>query len=156
MHQFKLTVIGLFCLLLLAGCGADRAADTPFTEELTQDILDSSAFTDTLDELDGDTAWLLYGLDSSGLERQNLTDCVVFRSAGATCEELALLSFETDSQAAAALESLETYLQNQIESNESYRPQEIPKLENAFLEQRSSTVLLVVSADTDCVKDLVG
>ena len=51
---------------------------------------------------------------------------------------------------------METYLQNQIESNRDYRPAEVPKLEDPFLQQAGESVLLVVSPDTQAVKDLLG
>ena len=51
---------------------------------------------------------------------------------------------------------METYLQNQIDSNRDYRPAEVPKLEDPFLQQAGETVLLVVSPDTQAVKDLLG
>ena len=88
------------CLMLLSGCGAGGGEEVqPYTAELAQEILDSGAFTDQLEELDCDTAWALYGLEDAGLSREQLTDGLIRRSAGATCEELALLVF-TDSDGA--------------------------------------------------------
>lgn len=43
---------------------------------------------------------------------------------------------------------MESYLQSEIEENKNYRPAEIPKLEDAFLQQAGNTVLMVVSTDT--------
>ena len=155
-------IIGLaaaaVCLLALAGCGAGESGDAvqTYTQEQAQEILDSGAFTDTLDELDCDTAWALYGLEGGGLAREQLSDGWIRRSAGATCEELALLTFTDEEGAQAALEPLETYLQDQIAANQDYRPGEIPKLEDAFLQASGNTVLLVVSNDTQAVEDIVG
>lgn len=53
-----------------------------YTKEQVQELLDSGAFTDVLDELDCDTAWALYGLEEAGLSREDLTDGVIYRSAG--------------------------------------------------------------------------
>ncbi|HIW26374.1 MAG TPA: DUF4358 domain-containing protein, partial [Candidatus Lawsonibacter pullicola] len=58
--------------------------------------------------------------------------------------------------AEAAVGAMETYLQNQIDSNRDYRPAEVPKLEDPFLQQAGESVLLVVSPDTQAVKDLLG
>ena len=87
------------CLLALAGCGGQSGGEAGYTKEQVQTILDSGAFTDELDELDCDTAWALYQLEEAGLSREDLTDGVIYRSAGATCEELSLLIF-SDSGAA--------------------------------------------------------
>lgn len=144
------------CLAMLAGCGGGQSSAQAYTQEQAQEILDSGVFTDDLEELDLDTAWALYGLEAGGLTRDQLTDGFVRRSAGATCEELALLTFSGEDQAQAALEPLETYLQDQIDSNRDYRPAEIPKLEDAFLQASDNTVLMVVSGDTQAVKDILG
>ena len=160
----KIKLIGLaaaaVCLLALSGCGGQsgegQSSGEGYTKEQVQGILDSGAFTDELDELDCDTAWALYQLEESGLSREDLTDGVIYRSAGATCEELSLLIFEDSSSAEAAQGALESYLQNQIENNRDYLPGEIPKLEDAVLRQEGSTVLLAVSADTAAVEALLG
>ena len=133
------------CLLALAGCGGQSGGEAGYTKEQVQTILDSGAFTDELDELDCDTAWALYQLDG-----------VIYRSAGATCEELSLLIFSDSGAAQTAQGALEAYLQSQIENNRDYRPGEIPKLEDAVLRQEGSTVLLAVSADTPAVEALLG
>ena len=98
---------------------------------------------------------MLERLEDAGLTREQLTDGVIWRSAGATCEELALLTFSDADGAGAAAGALETYLQAQIESNRDYRPAEIPKLEDAFLQASGETVLMVVSNDTQAVRDIV-
>ena len=79
-------------VLLLAACGGgETSGDAAWTKEDAQKILDSAAFSEELEELDLDTAWMLYGLGDAGLERESLTDGVCRRSAGATCEELTVL-----------------------------------------------------------------
>ena len=102
------------CLLALAGCGGQSGGEAGYTKEQVQTILDSGAFTDELDELDCDTAWALYQLEEAGLSREDLTDGVIYRSAGATCEELSLLIFSDSGAAQTAQGALEAYLQSQI------------------------------------------
>ena len=154
MRKIRFALAASLCLLALAACGGSAAQ--PYTQEQAQEILDSGVFTDDLEELDLDTAWALYGLEEGGLTREQLTGGMVRRSAGATCEELALLNFADGEAAQAALEPLEAYLQDQIDSNAGYRPAEVPKLEDAFLQAAGDTVLLVVSADTETVAELAG
>ena len=98
------------CLLALAGCGGQSGGEAGYTKEQVQTILDSGAFTDELDELDCDTAWALYQLEEAGLSREDLTDGVIYRSAGATCEELSLLIFSDSGAAQTAQGALEAYL----------------------------------------------
>lgn len=77
------------------------------------------------------------------------------RSAGATCEELAVLIFDSEDSASSARDALEAYVQNQIDENTDYRPQEIPKLKSARINQREETVLFVVANDMEAAKDAV-
>lgn len=143
----------LACFLLLTAC-AGEASPAAWTAADTQAILDSGAFSEELEELDCDTAWMLYRL-SEVAEREQLTGGTVYRSAGATCEELALLVFENEAAADAALEAVEDYVQAQIDANRDYRPAEIPKLEGKWLEQRGNTLLLVVAGDMDAARAAV-
>ena len=148
-------VIALVCLISLVSCGGKQTA-AAYTKEQAQKILDSDVFSEQLEDLDLDTAWSLYQLAGTGLSRDQLTDGVVHRSSGGTCEELALLIFQDADAAKTAKTALETYLQDQIEENKNYRPAEIPKLEDPFLEQAGDSVLLVVSGNTDTVKSILG
>ena len=74
MRRFAGIAAVLFLLLLpLAACGgAEEKAG--FDPEITlQALADAGAFSEELEELDGDTAFTLYGLGNSGLEREDLT-----------------------------------------------------------------------------------
>ncbi len=148
----KLLIAITALLLLLSGCGKKEEA---YSVELVGQMVQSEVFSEELEELDGDIAFSLYGLADQGLAREDLTACAVQRSAGATCEEGAVLVFSSDEQARKALTALQDYVQSQIEANEDYRPGEIPKLENALVSQQGSTVLLVVANDLDAANALL-
>lgn len=148
-------VMALVCLISLISCGS-KENSTAYTKEQAQKIMDGGVFSEQLEDLDLDTAWSLYQLAGAGLSRDQLTDGVVHRSSGGTCEELALLIFQDADAAKTAKSTLETYLQGQIEDNKNYRPAEIPKLEDAFLQQADNTVLMVVSGNTENVKSILG
>lgn len=149
MKKWMCGLLAAVMALGLTACGGKETA-AAWTKENGQAIVDSEAFSDELDELDLDTACAVYGLD-----RQQVTDGFVRRSAGATCEEVAVLIFDSEDHAKAAVETLDSYVQNQIDQNRDYRPAEVPKLENKWLEQRGSTVLLVVANDLKAAQDAV-
>lgn len=155
MKKVLAAVMALLCLMSLAACGG-KETQAAYTQEQAQQILDGGVFSEQLEDLDLDTAWALYGLGQQGLDREQLTGGVVHRSSGGTCEELALLIFQDGEAAKTAVTALEAYLQDQIEENRNYRPAEIPKLEDPFLAQGDNTVLLVVSGNTEQVKQLLG
>ena len=154
-RRITLGLAALMCLLALASCGGQEG-QTAWTEEQGQDILASGAFSEELEEVDLDTAFLLYGLGDAGLSREDLTGGLCRRSAGATCEELAVLIFSDEEPAKTADQAMQTYLEGQIASNTDYRPAEIPKLEGAWVEQRGNTLLLVVADNLQAAKDAVG
>lgn len=154
MKKLLTIMLALALSLGMTACGGKDSGD--YKPADVQAMAEAGAFSETLEELDADTAFsALYRLESYGLAREDLKDCAVLRSAGATCEEGAVLVFDTEDHAQTAQEALERYVQGQIEANRDYRPAEIPKLEDAVLDRRENTLLLVVAADTQAAKDAV-
>ena len=150
-------VLALF--LGLAACGGEKNDAPPlyFSGQVAR-ISEAGAFSAELydlEEVDADTAFLLYRLDSCGLEREDLKECTALRSAGASCEEAAVLVFTGADEAETAVDALGDYIAGQIDENRDYRPAEIPKLENAWISRRGETVLLVVANDLDAAKGVV-
>ena len=154
MKKWTLCLAAALVALILSACGSKTESLAVWTEEHGQEILASGAFSEELEEVDGDTAWALYRLEQAGLERESLTGALCRRSAGATCEELAVLTFDSEESAGTAAQAMQDYLDGQIESNRDYRPAEIPKLENALLECRENTLLLVVASDGEAARSL--
>ena len=143
----------LLCMMFLTSCGSQETSEYETGD--VQAMADAGAFSETLEELDGDTAFLLYRLADAELSREDMTDCAVLRSSGATCEEGAVLVFGTAEQAEQAVSALEDYLQNQVAENENYRPAEIPKLESALVDSRGNTVLMVVADDLEAARSAI-
>lgn len=150
--------LALALLLGLAACGGENGAPPLYSSGDVAKIDKAGAFTAglyDLEEVDADTAFLLYRLGSYGLEREELKECTALRSAGATCEEAAVLVFTSADGAKTAVDALGDYIAGQIDENTGYRPAEIPKLENAWISRRGETVLLVVANDLDAAKKAV-
>ena len=143
----------LALLLGLSACakGGDNDAPPLYGTYHEAALVEAGAFSEELEEQDGDTAFMLYKLADYDLEREDLKDCAVQRSAGATCEEAAVLVFTSADKAKTAKGALEDYVQGQIEANTDYRPAEIPKLEEALVDVRGETLLLAVANDRDAV-----
>ena len=135
----KTICIALGCLLLLAGCAkGGTAAFDP--EQVTQALLDSGAFSETLEELD---PTLLFPLGGDG---QDYEGSLLYYSSGATAETAAVL-VAPEGKAGEVEAVLSAWVDGQLEAERSYRPAEAEKLEHAILETRGNTVLLVVAAD---------
>ncbi len=153
MKKLLTLTLTLALSLGLTACGG-KTADSYETKDV-QAMADAGAFSEELEELDGDIAFALYGLADAGLEREDLKGCAVLRSAGATCEEGAVLVFTGADKAEAAEGALKDYIDSQIEANEDYRPAEIPKLENAYIDRRGETLLLAVANDMEAAQKAV-
>lgn len=158
MKKWIALLMGVVCAVTLTACGG-QAAETPAEESfdlsVVQAMVDTGAFSEALEELDADTAFMLYKLSDYGLVREDLTEAAVLRSAGATCEEGAVLIFADAEKAAAAAEALGDYIQSQIDTNVDYRPNEIPKLEGAVLKAQGASVLMAVANDAAAVRNVL-
>lgn len=108
--------------------------------------LDSGAFSETLEALDADLISSLYGLESQP------EAAAVYTSTGATAEEIAVLVFSTQEEAANARKALEARVSDQKDACEGYLPSELPKLEQAIVKESGSSVLLVVANDSQAAQ----
>ena len=149
--------------LSLTACGgggtATKAEPEPtYHHSVLDELVEKGAFSEKLETLDADTAFMLYRLEDYGLKREDLAEAWVLRSAGATCEEVALLALDgqDDKMMAAAEQAMKDYVQNQIDTNVDYRPAEIPKLEQAIVSCKGWSVLTVVANDLDAAKAVIG
>lgn len=157
MKKLLYWTLALALLLGLTACGKNDAPPLYNAADVTA-IDGAGAFNAELDDMEGldaDIAFLLYGLEDAGLEREDLKSCSGRRSAGATCEEAAVLIFTDSDKAETAAGALKDYVQRQIDENVDYRPAEIPKLENAYIDRRGESILLVVASDIDAAKKAV-
>lgn len=155
MKKIMMTVLALSLALALTACGGDNNAPSLYAPSHVEKMAEAGAFSETLEELDTDTAFALYRLADYGLNREDLKESAALRSAGATCEEGAVLVFSDADKAKTAEDALTSYIAGQIEANTDYRPAEIPKLENAWISRRGETLLLVVANDLDAAKEAV-
>lgn len=140
-------VLALSLCLAACGGGAAKQYDPAAT---AQALLDSTAFTDTLEALDKDTAAALYGLDAA-----SITDCAVYTSLSMGAEEIAVLTLTDADAAKTAREALDKRVSDQIAALESYMPGEVGKLNHAIVEQTGSTALLVVAADAGAAQSVL-
>ena len=152
MKKLRSLLMAVLMIMSLSACGGEAEQEERLFETGdVQALVDAGVFSEELEELDADVAFALYHLGDYGLEREDLLEAAVVRSAGATCEEAAVLIFGTDDAKlpAQAQKALEDYIDSQVENNEDYRPDEIPKLEQAIVECRQGHVVLVVANNAE-------
>lgn len=130
--------------LSLAACsggGKDSAGYDPAA--VSKALLDSGAFSETLEALDADLITGFYGLETAPEE------AAVYTSTGATAEEVAVMTFADQESADAALTAMETRVADQKAACEGYLPAELPKLDKAIVKESGKSVLLVVANDPE-------
>lgn len=130
-------------LMVCVACGQKEPEKEPsFPAAMTvQALLASGAFSEELEELD---PLLLFPLSGEAADYEG---SVLYYSTGATAETAAVISVRDIKQVDETEATLRSWLDGQIEAERDYRPAEAEKLENAILETRGFTVLLVVAAD---------
>ena len=140
------------CLLLLSACTAKEEQASFDPEDTAQAVLDSGAFSETLEQLDTQVAVMLFGLEGAA---EDYEGSVVYYSTGATSEIVAVIQTGEGGDTETVAQTLQTWVDSQVEATRDYQPAEVEKLEHAILEQRGTTVLLVVAADWETAAQAV-
>ena len=141
----KALPVALLCLALTAcSTGSEAVFDPNSTAEA---LLASEGFSEQLEQVDAEIACAIYYIDAS-----SVTDSVVYCSTGATAEEIAVFVLTDADATVAAKTALEGRVSDQMAVLESYQPAEMVKLENAYVEVRGNSVLLIVANDIASAK----
>ena len=150
----KLMILAAALCLLLGACSSPAESGTTAfdPETATQAVLDSGAFSVELTELD---AAMLYDFSGYGLDDSPLTASKAYSASG-FAEQVSVTVWKDEASAQAAVDMFKTYLEDMAATYKDYAPAEVPKLENAVLEQRGTSVLLAVANDADAVKTAVA
>jgi hypothetical protein len=160
MKNRKISAI-LLCLCLtvaLAGCSAHGENGKPACSDaaacdldsLASDLCAVDAFSDILSPVSDEIARGLYGY-----EAEDVLDCSVMCSTGATSEEIGLFRCADEEAAIRVAAAAESRALAQKSAYESYAPDEIPKLDDAVIESKGEYVFFVVSKNRDAVKKLL-
>lgn len=144
--RFLLSLLLAFCLLASACQAPQSTTDTTGTALTCQEIYEKIAADQTFDELVllSENQTLAYLDINEGLLGEMAMGIDASR---ATPEMIVVLSAIDADALASATEALEAYRAATLEEYRDYRPDEIPKLENAVLRAKGLKVALIVSKD---------
>ena len=138
----------LVACLLLAGC-TQKAAETPL--KACAEVLAAIEASQTFEEMTAlsDQQTLKY-LD---LNESLLSDSAMSMDASrATAEGIVVLTATDAENLKQAQQALEAYRDVTLEQYRDYRPDEVPKLENAVLQTKGLQTVLIVSKDAAAAK----
>ena len=142
-------IMAILALMLLCGCGAAEKA--PYTTADADTVIASGAFEGSeLAPIDSFIISVLYGMEES-----TITECVGYMAVNTSvsADELVVLILADEEAAIAAEEACKARVASQIKVCESYAPAAVPRLEQALISRRGSTVLLAVG-DPDVLSTL--
>lgn len=137
------------CLLFTA-CGSPASSEAPDAESLAARLMADVSFDEELNALDSSAAERVYRLDPELIAAN-----AVYIGTGASVDEVCVI----EASSSEAAKEIETALQARIEQRKAdyadYKPEEVPKLDDAILERNGSLVVLCVTSDTDTARSIL-
>lgn len=133
----------LACAATLTGCGVKEAS----VDDLAAAILNEAEFAEQLNEIDDSVTLKRYGISED-----MVTEVVSYAGTKAVADELAIFKAkDTD----AVMEKVNEHWDVQKNSYASYRPDEVPKIDDAFVYKYGDDVIFCVSMDKNKVQKAV-
>lgn len=148
MKKIMSLIVIMTMVLVLGACS--ESSKTYQLESLSESVVKELVFEDTLSKVDSELLTVVYGLDAAGIE-----ESILYKGSGATAEEFVLLKFNSEETAKSAYSVLEQYIVSQKDAFSSYVPEEVHRLEKAYLKQNGVYVFLCVAGDIEPFKTLV-
>lgn len=155
-------VMTVIAAVVLAGCGGENAAKenedganladrlaAAGTEEIAVYLQEGLEFEDVMQSLDSDIAMSLYNLTD-----EQVSDCHMIGSTGATAEEIAVFKIKEGQE-----EAVENACGERIEAQkavfENYVPKEMEKLSKPVMVAEGDTMIVVVCNDAEKAAELI-
>ena len=151
MKKILCLLMAFVLFVVAAGCGApEPEVKEPFDPAIAQSLIDAGVFSAEMMEFDHN---LLFQLpeDAAGYQGS-----VVYFNVYGISEVVAVMCAADEESAAAVEQALSSWVETNKVGESNYRPAEAEKLENAILETRGNTVLLVVAADAAKAKSVIS
>lgn len=133
--------------VVAAGCSKQLILEP--ADALAQ-LKDEITFTDQMTDMDSESTCRFYDVDT-GL----VNDSSAYVGSGATAESMAVFEAVDADAAGSIADALQTFTDGWIAGYSDYKPEEVPKLESAVLEQNGVYVVFCVSADNTTAKTAV-
>ena len=135
--------------LCVAAAGCSKQLILEPADALAQ-LKDEITFTDQMTDMDSESICRFYDVDT-GL----VNDSSAYVGSGATAESMAVFEAVDADAAGSIADALRTFTDGWIDGYSDYKPEEVPKLESAVLEQNGVYVVFCVSADNTAAKTAV-
>ncbi len=143
MKKITLAVLSIITAAVLASCGAK----TINVNELASALMAEGKFAEQLTEVSAEITEKRYGLEADDVE-----ECAAYAGTKAVVDEVAVFK-------AANLENVkeqvEQHIDAQKDSYSSYRPDEVPKLDDCVVTVSGDYVIVCVSEDSSVAESII-
>lgn len=146
----KAIAAAVMLAVFLCGCGSTDAA---YVLSDVSQLLEAGAFPNSdMAPVDSTIVAVLYGIDPDTIQ-----ECSSYQATNTSvsADEVTVLILTDEKAAEAAEQACRQRVDSQIAACQSYAPSAVPRLEQALISRRGSTVLLVVG-DSEIVGSLDG
>lgn len=155
MRKNKLAAVGAALLLtfslLCSGCSGQQAASEIDLAAVAQSALSDAGYSEELVALDDSTILRRYPT----LDLQKVEGYEVYVSGSmATAEELALFKAKSSGDLQHIREAVERRIEDMQISFEDYRPEEMPKIEDAVIIEKGDYLLFAVVPESTAIREL--
>lgn len=140
-------ICAALCTAFISACGGTKTIDA---DTAASKLMSSGIFAEQLEEVNTSVAEKRLSLNSADVE-----SCKAYAGTKAVVDEIAIIKAVSPDAAANVKAAIDKHLETQKKSYSSYRPDEVPKLDNAVVITEGSSVAFVVSKDSDRAKQIV-
>lgn len=136
------------CAAALASCGADVAEID--LGALSSELLEAGIFSEELSGVSQSIAEKRLGLDSS-----LIAECVAASGTKAVVDEFALIRLSSPDAKDSVEKGIAEHIASQKSNYSSYKPDEVPKLEDYVLVSSGDYEIFVVSGDSSAAEEII-
>lgn len=131
----------ILCVLITAMSAGCSSGKTINAQQAVTNLTTEVSYGEVLNAVD----YKIF-LKRAGIDESIVTDATVYMGSAAVVDTIAVIG-TTDT--AAVENALKGYIESQKESYASYRPDEVPKLDDAVLRVQDEYVVLCISTDSN-------
>ncbi len=118
---------------------------------IVNDILNSIKFKDSMSAVGDNVAARMFGLEAN-----SAMGGAVYTGGGSTAEEFAVFEAESPEKAKQLAEKLRQRVEDKKPNFVSYKPEEMPKLNNPVIEVRGNLAFMCISDDNAAAEEIIN
>jgi len=147
MKKILITFVTMVLIVTMFACTQPRDIDP---EGLAEQINEHVQFEETLMKIDLSDAERLYQIEAGDVENG-----IIYVGTGATVDEFSIWAAKDSKAAERVKDKLQSRIDAQKQGYLDYKPEEVPKLDNAVVVQSGNLVILCISENSENAKKTI-